>query len=212
MKINQKGFTLIEGLLTVLVIAFISFVGWYVWNSNQDKNNSTKSDTSDYVSIKSEKATDPTEDWITYHTDVGKFTVKYPKEWVTSPNKDACDETLLLLGADSGSVGHCNSDSGGQIIISSTDGVQPASSYSADNYKDITSKNVTVQGVKGTRQSGTVKADPEFGIGPPAGTKEVLYVFVTNGKTYTLNYIQQPSFKDVLSDFELLVTKTLKFE
>jgi type II secretory pathway pseudopilin PulG len=33
---TQKGFTLVEGLLIVLVLAIAGFGGWYVWNQQQD--------------------------------------------------------------------------------------------------------------------------------------------------------------------------------
>lgn len=36
-KINQKGFTLVEGLLIVLVIAVLGIGGYLVWNKNQSK-------------------------------------------------------------------------------------------------------------------------------------------------------------------------------
>lgn len=43
MKKNQKGFTLVEGLLVVIVIAVVAGVGFYVYSAN--KNNNKKDDT-----------------------------------------------------------------------------------------------------------------------------------------------------------------------
>ncbi len=36
MKRNQTGFTIIEGLLILIIIGLVSFVGWYVWDSSKD--------------------------------------------------------------------------------------------------------------------------------------------------------------------------------
>ena len=32
----QKGFSLVEGLLIILIISVVGFAGYYVWNENQD--------------------------------------------------------------------------------------------------------------------------------------------------------------------------------
>ncbi len=40
MKLNEKGFTLVEGLLVAVLIAVIGFGGYYVWNENQDEETS----------------------------------------------------------------------------------------------------------------------------------------------------------------------------
>ncbi|HSW85669.1 MAG TPA: hypothetical protein VLF79_03625 [Candidatus Saccharimonadales bacterium] len=38
MKINHKGFTIIEGLLLLVALTLIAFVGFYVYNANQNTN------------------------------------------------------------------------------------------------------------------------------------------------------------------------------
>jgi type II secretory pathway pseudopilin PulG len=37
-KLNQKGFSLIEGLLVIIALALIVFVGYYVWHTQQNTN------------------------------------------------------------------------------------------------------------------------------------------------------------------------------
>lgn len=34
---TQKGFSLVEGLLIILILAVVGFGGWYVWDSNNDE-------------------------------------------------------------------------------------------------------------------------------------------------------------------------------
>jgi type II secretory pathway pseudopilin PulG len=43
MKKNQKGFSLIEGLLIVIIVGLVGGIGWYVWNTNNQTNSSLKS-------------------------------------------------------------------------------------------------------------------------------------------------------------------------
>jgi hypothetical protein len=37
-KLNQKGFSAIEGLLIIIVILMIGFIGYYVWHTQKDAN------------------------------------------------------------------------------------------------------------------------------------------------------------------------------
>ncbi|PJE65465.1 hypothetical protein COU91_01495, partial [Candidatus Saccharibacteria bacterium CG10_big_fil_rev_8_21_14_0_10_47_8] len=38
---NQKGFTLIESLLVVLILAVVGFAGYYVWHTRHESNKSS---------------------------------------------------------------------------------------------------------------------------------------------------------------------------
>jgi hypothetical protein len=213
-KETQKGFSLIEGLLVVIALTLIGFVGWYVWNANHKDDSPTK--TSQTTSPKTETATkaeaDPTKDWTAFTSKDNSFSVRYPTTWFTGGNPEFCDASnLLLLGSTKDVAGKCASDSVGQVLIASSDG-DNRSGYALDSdyYKDITSQTVTVDGVAGTKSSGTYTYTGE-GIGPTVGTKQVNYVFYSNGKTYVAQYSQAPSYPDALSDFNLVVTKTLNF-
>jgi hypothetical protein len=59
MNKNEKGFSLVEGLLVVLIVTVIGFAGWYVLNAN--KNVSTvKSDKQDTATTSEDKDTNTT--------------------------------------------------------------------------------------------------------------------------------------------------------
>jgi hypothetical protein len=47
--------------------------------------------------------------------------------------------------------------------------------------------------------------------GLPNGAKVVVYYFYAHGKTYVAQYTQESGHPDVLRDFDLMVTRTLKF-
>lgn len=47
MKLNQKGFSAVEGFLVIVIVGMIGFTGWFMWNAQKKTNtaldNSTKS-------------------------------------------------------------------------------------------------------------------------------------------------------------------------
>ena len=79
-----------------------------------------------------------------------------------------------------------------------------------EGYNDYKVSQVTVDGVQGERYSGIIAEDAE-GIGSAKGTKEIRYVFKKDTFVYQAHYFQQPGYPDVEKDFDLVVTKTLKF-
>lgn len=115
MKNNQKGFTLIEGLLMLLVVSVIGFGGYYVWQNQQDENNSdtilTQEQTSKAVSQPSNS--DPYKGWKTYALHYEKLSFKYPSGWTVSKQ----DEN----GRDSVSI-----KSPGNFTVMIQNGVQAA--------------------------------------------------------------------------------------
>ena len=210
---NQKGFTLVEGLLVVIALALIVGVAFYVMNANKDKKDdkvTTPSSTS-----KTQAVADPTANWTSYSSPLGKFSVKYPKAWATAANPDACSNTaetgIFLLGADSESVGKCASEGFGQMAITWRTDRQFCGDLNSDTTMQDSKQTVTVDGQSATKIEATAKA-PGMGLGAdPEGTKSVQYCIVANNMTYIANYTQLSSYPDALSDFNTMVTKTLKF-
>jgi hypothetical protein len=68
---------------------------------------------------------------------------------------------------------------------------------------------VTVDGVKGTRQTATVTADNS--IPPSKGASEVIYTFTVTDRTYVAYYTREPGEADLSSQFDLIVQHTLRF-
>jgi hypothetical protein len=214
---KQQGFSAVEAILIFIVILLLGFGGWLVWHRSKSSGAADKTATS---SEKSEKkaekkaAADPTDDWVLYTNAEGVFSFKHPASWVQAASPELCSEGLALFAPSTASVGTCASENGGQIQVFSTAG-DASADYQLDAayYTVTTDDPVTVEGVAGHRLSATVvgmEAVSEVG-GYPDNTKIVRYIFVTGGKTYVASYVQQPSYPDVLSDFTLLVTETLKF-
>jgi len=222
MKKNlQGGFSAVEGLLIFIIVAIIGGTGWYVWHANSNANDTlnnsglgTSAKPSSKKQTKTTPQADPTANWVSYSSKEGQFSLKYPSTWATASSPELCSPGILLLGADSSTVGRCASDGGSHIAVFSNEGDQRTSSeLTSANYTDLKSENVTVGGVSGKKQTGIYKTTGE-GLGPSDGDKEVKYTFYANGRTYSIEYfirLHGKDMPDVLNDFNLMVTKTLKF-
>ncbi len=216
MKNNQKGFGAIEALLIIVLAGIIGFTGWYVYNANHKVSDNLSPNKSKVTVVhKKTVASDPTSAWKPYTDNMGKFSIKYPKTWVTPTNPDDCANTaaigLFMLGANASSVGKCATEDSGQMAIS----WQSDNLTCGDDSDDITTldskQTVMIDGHSGTKIETTAK-DPGNSLGAnPEGTKSVRYCVVANNVKYTAGYRQLASYPDSVKDFNLMITKTLKF-
>jgi type II secretory pathway pseudopilin PulG len=221
---NQSGFSVVEGLLILVIVGIIGATGWYVMQANKNTNDTlNNSGLGSIAKSSKKKQTNPSlapqavseDGWIVYSSKEGKFSLRYPSTWATPSHPESCAPGSLLLGANSSTVGRCGSDSGSQMYVDSSEGDQRAKyvELTSANYPDLKTESVTVDGVTGKKQAGTYKVTAE-GLGPSDGDKEVRYSFYTNGRTYSASYssrLHGVDMPDVLNDFNLMVTKTLKF-
>lgn len=203
LKKNQDGFSLIEGLLIVIALCLVVLTGIYVMDA-RDKDEPKKSDSTS----KQEKQADPTANWESYSND--DYSLRYPANWVTATNPELCSEGIFLVGPTEETVGKCGSDGAGIISFGTFTTESGPMGLDEASYDRLETKDVTVDGVSGTRYAG-VFAGSEEGLGPEAGTKTVKYVFKTNGTYFSALYSQASGDPDVLKDFDQIVLKTLKF-
>jgi hypothetical protein len=216
---NQKGFSAVEAILIIVIIAAIGLGGWYVWKKQNTKDahsttNSQKQSESSTKESAQEATPDPTADWVTYSNATGKFSFKHPAAWVFADNPQACTEGLVLFAPVQTALGKCATESGGQMMVLGTEG-DVRSEYKIGQgylteYTGVVEVDVTVDGVTGIKQTATASGQEDVGA-LPDGTKIVQYVFYANGKTYLARYTQYPAYPDVVGDFNKLVTQTLKF-
>ncbi len=159
---------------------------------------------------------DPTTNWKTYTNPKWQFSLKYPPTWSANP----CDNStsfFFLLGPTKDSTGLCNSGFGGQMSVFVENGNTVVShSLTSPDFTNIKTEQLSVNDVRGQRMSGIgdVSPDKDPVHGGNKGTTEIIYVFYTNGKTYSIGYSQTPSgslSQNVSSDFDLMVKNTLKF-
>jgi hypothetical protein len=71
-QVSNKGFTVIESLLILVVVGILGFTGWFVWHSTQKVNQTNKNAVSDSQPAVYNKK----------YTDTAKvFTLTYPANW-----------------------------------------------------------------------------------------------------------------------------------
>lgn len=89
MTINQKyqqGFTAIEGLLIVLVLAVVGFGGYYVWHSQQTTITTAKTTAVSSKATTNTATSSPYSGWNTYTFSKEKLTFRYPTTWTVENN------------------------------------------------------------------------------------------------------------------------------
>ena len=207
------------------VVGIISGAGWYVYSARQKADNGLdnagKSSESSKEQTKQQKSQpaeiDETAGWTPYTSAEGKFSLRHPKNWARPTEPELCTPGLFMAGANADSVGQCASDNFGQIYVSSTEGNHiKEHKLTTSNYphQNITSRKASIDNIEGWRETGTAmgQTDAKFEMpGLPDGAKVVVYSFYGQGRTYVAQYTQRIDDPDVLRDFDLMVTKTLKF-
>jgi hypothetical protein len=222
MKKLEGGFSVVEGLLIFIIVGIIGGTGWYVMQANK-KTNDTLNNAGLGTASKSTKKTNPpsapqadtTANWIAYSSKTGNFSLKYPSAWATATDPGSCGGSaatgIFLLGGNSASVGKCGSDDSGQITVTWRNDRNSCGDLDAGTWTMNSKETTLASGVKGTKITATAK-DQGSELGTvPVGTKTVQYCFIANGKMYIADYTQLATYPNVLSDFDLMVTKTLQF-
>lgn len=88
MKVNRKGFSVVEILIILVVVGLIGGAGWHVWQSKNKSDKSTASTTPTTTTATDKSTEKPAEatlpaDYIWYENkDIG-FKFAYPKSWGT---------------------------------------------------------------------------------------------------------------------------------
>ena len=213
---DQSAFSIVEGLLILVILGIIGFTGWYVWHAKQNTDKNFNSNTSAEPVIKKKTTNSPqadqTADWKSYTNTDGKYSLKYPNTWVTVSSNQGCLAGLLLVAPTANSLGSCTSKSNGEVsFIGVADSSHLCYNLDGTAFTNITKSTVVISGKTLTKQSGTTK-DGTSGNGTlPTGTLEVTYCYGGSGQGFLAVYDQKPSDPSVLTDFNTIVTKTLKF-
>lgn len=216
MNKNQKGFSVVEVLVMVIIVVLISAVGWLVYDRQSSKADpavtptSTSSTQQNTAVEEQPKKVDETADWVKYSNKSGAFSVNYPKNWVIAKDTPTCTGaglSITLMGTKDSVGDDCYGDQG-QISLGSDSNAIGHSLPSESGLNNYKKESVTVAGVKGYKVSGTFKGTDTY---IEQGAKMVSYSFITNDRTYFFQYRQNAKSPDLLSDFNTMVTQTFSF-
>jgi len=203
---NQKGFSALEGLLILVIVSLIGFVGWYVFHTKASVNNTYKSAVQTSGAVLPKSSANTTFDWVSYSSEADKYSFKYPKTWV----KKDCGGPAIYLAADQKHLAACNSGYVGQMIVGVDDGDTRTDNNPDSGNVSCTTEKVTVDQVDGRKFVCTVSKDFPNDTGATEST-DYLFYSSANDKTYDLTYLTIPGAPDAQNDFNTLVTQTLLF-
>lgn len=110
-KLDRQGFSIVEALIAIVIIAAIAACGWLAWRHNHDKKQTSKTTSSSQQSKSSSTTSTGTTDtyagWKTYCDNVYGYCFKYPTKWhlavETSP-QEPCDAGQVDVTSPDGSV------------------------------------------------------------------------------------------------------------
>ncbi len=156
----------------------------------------------------SSQSSDPTTGWIQLSNRTGQFSLSYPCDWGSSN----CDGYAALGPEFSGStISFCGTDESiPTVLIVEFPSTTPQGQQPGEYAGDITgSAPVTADSVTGTRQTAAVTAN--LPLPPAKGATQVVYRFMTQGRSYVLYYTREPGQPDFTSDVDNLVERTLRF-
>lgn len=214
---SWKGKLIVAGLLILAIAAAGSFA--FLWT--EERNTTTRLRTELAKSQQNNTAnpkdnalntlTKTDKNFVEYSNKEGKYSLRYPSDWVIAGSPELCNKGLLLLGADEKSVGKCATGNFGQMSISSAEGdLTEQAKLSKADYSNLATASTTVNGVKKIKQAGT--ASGQEGAGSyKDGTKVIKYLFFENGRTYSATYVQTGDYPDVQNEFEKMIEQSLKF-
>jgi len=95
-KINNKGFTLVETLLIILIVLITAFGGFFVWQ-NISKNKKPKDDSPKTAVTKTQpNKKDPYAGWKTACSDLGGLCMKYPSTWTYSQDNSSPETSISI--------------------------------------------------------------------------------------------------------------------
>lgn len=103
MQTNQKGFSVVEVIIVLVVVGLIGGAGFVAYKNHNKKptanpvatTTTTKPDPAETQLIT--QATDPYAGWKSFTSDAGGFSLKYPADWTIADNTPGSNEEQAFL-------------------------------------------------------------------------------------------------------------------
>jgi hypothetical protein len=205
MKKNQNGFSVVEGVLILGVIALLGFMGWLIWQAKNKPTASHQTPTAQHNGSAQEPK-DETEGWTSFTPNSKLFTVKLPDGWTFLHQADECDclyaQTMTFKAGTPATIGKTQGGRDGIFgyFIAVDDGDKSSERFKGFK-KQGTIKAGSLEGTKYYREATEAES-----LGLDKGGKEYSYYFIKNGKGIYLSYSMNPGDPNNL----VLVEKSIK--
>lgn len=221
MKFKQKGFSVVEILIVIVLVSLIGSVGWYVWQSKNkkpastDDSQTTQTQPSTQTQASScNAASEEQNSWAVVSSHENNFTMCVPGGWTlvsdTQSDTFRVAPPFVVVSGEKATIQ--NEEIGGKDGTSDMFQVLTAKeSYQGWTSNDAEKSDFTLNdGTKGIRYyTKYTNIGVGGGIGPVEGDEDYEYLFEKNGKFIHAGYTIHPGTQKHLNTVEE-VLKTLK--
>ncbi|MEX2014493.1 MAG: prepilin-type N-terminal cleavage/methylation domain-containing protein [Candidatus Saccharimonadales bacterium] len=125
MNSNQKGFSVVEILIVIIVIGLLGAVGWLVYDRQKSKTSETQTNTQQKEETPKQE-TEQTEQklintgWKVYTSEKLNLSFEYPESWTVKEEDQISSGSRIYISSHSGEYNKGNIPSGYQNIWLST--------------------------------------------------------------------------------------------
>lgn len=218
MRTNQKGFSVVEILIVVVVVGLIGGAGWYVTKArnNTVKDSAKTSDTQTQQGSDNTASTQKNDESLTKYTN-SKLDISFnhPKEWTPKDYDElACTDcktqsyTIGLVEPDPSNYGAVESVTVYVTPVKSND--RTVDFYlSGDHYFITKAKEIKVGGIRAAQFRWQ---DTQFSADTSSGQPHIGTFFIKDDKTYYISYkyINENSINKYLKGYDSII-ETLAF-
>lgn len=191
MKVNQKGFSVVEILIVVVIVGLLGIVGWLVYDRQKSKTDDKSATQISQQAQQETKIVDLYEGWKEYENASLALKFKYPADWKIVDESDNAIGALIRVQSPDYLRDESIGFSGTQISVSPN---TSHNTYNADKQRAATStdgyhndvKDLTVGGKpafsysKSLNETGYTAFYTEVDLGAK-GAREFLYQSETKG-------------------------------
>ena len=212
MKNNQKGFSAVEAIIIIIVIALLALGGWFVWQSNNEKDNTAKdspaaaneNETTNSQNNQEDSATKLTTKLTSY---TKKFSVMLPDGWKFTNDTEldyahaiGLENMTYKEGTPATVVSEVGHRGGGLNVASVV--IESMDASDAENYFSASEEQEPIKTSTGLPVQKYIYTAKEGDETLAAGSKSYGYAVISGDKAVVATYLKLPADPDHLKTVE----------
>jgi len=200
MKTNQKGFSVVEVLVVIIIVGLLGTVGWLVYdrqkNKTDDTNTASQTTQQKTTTTQTTATVDPYAGWKTTTLQYEKITYQYPSSWVVEDQTSQSFDDITLKSPAGATVSLQTGVSSGS----------PKKTFGSISVNSLAQSNDLVFQTSG-QSGGTLPSEASFNVSAkniPANPVKLGDVFTySSSQPETVEAMKQDAdFKTALLIFE----------